>query len=88
MHNIRMWIKRDAEGLIRDLGRQFPVVFVTGARQVGKTSILTRLFPGFSYVTLDDPARAAEAVNAPQDFIDALKFPAIILIQRFRQNRL
>ena len=61
MHNIRMWIKRDAEGLVRELGKQFPVVFVTGARQVGKTSILTRLFPDFSYITLDDPARAAEA---------------------------
>jgi hypothetical protein len=73
-----MWIKRDAEGLVRELGKQFPVVFVTGARQVGKTSILTRLFPGFSYITLDDPAQAAEAANAPQDFMDSLKFPAII----------
>jgi len=73
-----MWIKRDAENLIRELGKQFPVVFVTGARQVGKTSILTHLFPDLSYVTLDDPAWAAEAINAPQDFIDSLKFPAII----------
>jgi len=73
-----MWIKRDAENLIGELGKQFPVVFVTGARQVGKTSILTHLFPDLSYITLDDPARAAEAINAPQDFIDALKLPAII----------
>jgi uncharacterized protein len=78
MHNIRVWIKRDSEGLIRDFGKQFPVVFVTGARQVGKTSILTRLFPNISYVTLDDPARAAEAINAPQDFLSSLKYPAII----------
>jgi hypothetical protein len=73
-----MWIKRDVEKLIRELGKQFPVVFVTGARQVGKTSILSHLFPDLSYVTLDDPAQAAEAANAPQDFIDSLKFPAII----------
>lgn len=73
-----MWIKRASEGLIRDFGKQFPVVFVTGARQVGKTSILTRLFPNISYVTLDDPARAAEAINAPQDFLSSLKYPAII----------
>jgi uncharacterized protein len=73
-----MWIRRDAEDLIGELGKQFPVIFVTGARQVGKTSILTRLFPDFSYVTLDDPARAADAANAPQDFIDSLKLPAII----------
>ncbi len=73
-----MWIKRDSEDLIRELGKHFPVVFVTGARQVGKTSILSHLFPDFSYVTLDDPAKAAEAIHAPQDFIDALKLPAII----------
>jgi hypothetical protein len=73
-----MWIKRDAEDLIKELGRQFPVVFVTGARQVGKTSILTHLFPEFSYVTLDDPARASEAENAPDEFLDSLTYPAII----------
>lgn len=73
-----MWIKRDAEDLIREMGKQFPVVFITGARQVGKTSILKHLFPDFSYVTLDDPARASEAINAPQAFTDSLKLPSII----------
>lgn len=73
-----MWIKRDYEDLIRELGKQFPVVFVTGARQVGKTSILAHLFPDYDYVTLDDPAKAAEAVNAPHDLLESLKRPAII----------
>lgn len=73
-----MWIKRDAEQLIQELGSQFHVVFVTGARQVGKTSILLHLFPEFSYVTLDDPASAAEAENAPHDFLDSLAYPVII----------
>jgi len=73
-----MWIIRDAERLIREMGKQFPVVFVTGARQVGKTSILTYLFPDFAYLTLDDPARAAEAENAPHDLLDSLTYPVII----------
>jgi uncharacterized protein len=73
-----MWIPRDTERLIKELGKQFPVVFVTGARQVGKTSILLHLFPEFAYVTLDDPARAAEAENAPHDFLDSLTYPVII----------
>jgi len=64
-----MWITRAAENLITEIGKQFPVVFVTGARQVGKTSILTHLFPDFAYVTLDDPARASDAENAPRDFL-------------------
>jgi len=73
-----MWITRAAEHLVRELGKQFPVVFVTGARQVGKTSILTHLFPDFTYVTLDDPARAAEAENASRDFLESLNYPVII----------
>lgn len=81
-----MWIKRDAENLIRDLSKQFAAVFVTGARQAGKTSILNHLFPDYSYVTLDDPAQAAEAVNAPQDFIDSLKCPVIIDEAQYAPN--
>lgn len=73
-----MWITRDTEGLIRQFSRQFPVIFITGARQVGKTSILTHLFPRYSYITLDDPAKASEAENAPADFLGSLKYPAII----------
>ena len=38
-----MWIPRKAESVIRQFAGQFPVVFVTGARQVGKTSILKLL---------------------------------------------
>lgn len=78
VHNIRMWIARDSESLVRQMAAQFPAVFVTGARQVGKTSLLMHLFPDYDYVTLDDPAKAAEAMNAPQDFLDSLKRPAII----------
>lgn len=73
-----MWIARDTEGLVRQYSRQFPVIFIAGARQAGKTSILTHLFPGYSYVTLDDPAKASEAENAPADFLGSLKYPAII----------
>lgn len=73
-----MWIRRDAEDLIKQLGKQFPVVFITGARQVGKTSILRHLFPSFAYITLDDPAAASEAENSPRDFLESLTYPIII----------
>ena len=72
LHNIRMWIARDGEALIRQFSKQFPAVFVTGVRQVGKTSILTHLFPENTYITLDDPAKAAFAENAPSDFLQFL----------------
>jgi hypothetical protein len=73
-----MWITRNAEPVIRQFAGQFPVVFVTGARQVGKTSILTHLFPEYSYVTLDDPAKASEAENSPSEFLRSLPYPVII----------
>jgi predicted AAA+ superfamily ATPase len=73
-----MWIPRKAESVIRQFARQFPVVFITGARQIGKTSILTHLFPEYAYVTLDDPAKAAEAENAPMEFLQPLQYPVII----------
>lgn len=73
-----MWIQRNAEPAVRQLAKQFPVVYVTGARQVGKTSILMRLFPDYAYATLDDPSLAAEAENAPADFLRSLGSAAII----------
>ncbi|MBI5140604.1 MAG: ATP-binding protein [Nitrospirae bacterium] len=78
LHNIRMWVARDSEKLVAEYGRQFPVVYVSGARQVGKTSLLARMFPDYSYVTLDDPAMAADAENAPSHFLSSLSCPAII----------
>lgn len=68
------------------MGKQFPVVFVTGARQVGKTSILGHLFHDCEYITLDDPAKASEAVNEPRDFIESLKYPVIIDEAQYAPN--
>lgn len=47
-----MWISRKAASVIRQFAKQFPVVFVTGARQVGKTSTPAHLYPEYAYVTL------------------------------------
>jgi predicted AAA+ superfamily ATPase len=73
-----MWIERKSENLLAEYRNQFPVIIVTGARQVGKTSLLLRLFPDITYITLDDPSEAARARNTPRDFLDTLVKPAII----------
>lgn len=49
-----------------------------GARQTGKTSLLRHLFPGHSYLTLDEPGAAAQATESPELFLDALPAPAIL----------
>jgi len=57
---------------------QFPVCVLTGARQVGKTTLARWLWPDATYVTLDDPADAAQARLAPDDFLRAHPSPVII----------
>ena len=42
---------------------------VTGARQTGKTTLLTRLFPQYHYVSLDLPAQAQLAEEDPRSFL-------------------
>ena len=56
------YIKRAAEDTIARISQMFPVLLVTGPRQVGKTTLLQRLADlqqdeGIhrKYVTLDDP---------------------------------
>jgi predicted AAA+ superfamily ATPase len=53
-----MIFNRDIEGRIRHLAETFPAVVLTGARQVGKTTLLRRLFPSHTYVSLDLPSEA------------------------------
>ena len=73
-----MWISRDSEALVMRMAGQFPAVLVTGARQVGKTSLLRRLFPQASYLTLDFPGNAEAAKTAPERLLDQYREPLIL----------
>ena len=59
--------------------RQFPVVLLTGPRQVGKTTVLAHLCGrGRTYVSLDDPALRALAQNDPVLFLERFEPPVLI----------
>ncbi len=60
------------------MAEHFPAVLVTGARQVGKTSLLRRLFPDAGYLTLDYPAYAEAAVTEPEALLARFSEPLII----------
>lgn len=75
---IRMWIERKYEKTLSALARQFPAVVLTGARQVGKTALLRRLFPDHAYVSLDLPAAAEQAENSPRRFLNDYPEPLVI----------
>ena len=48
-----MYVKRSVTDKLRKLVKAFPVVVVSGARQVGKTTLLRHVFPDLDYVAFD-----------------------------------
>lgn len=79
-------LRRHLEPLILEALQQFPVVLITGARQVGKSTLVQALCRGAwpaSYLTLDDRTTLDAALTDPDGFIAANPGPvAIDEIQR------
>ena len=73
-----MWIERHVEPLLMQRASTRPVVVVTGARQTGKTSLVRRLFPKHSFVTLDLPSEAEQAESDPGSFLARHPPPVIV----------
>ena len=74
-----MYVARTLEAFVMKAAQQFPVVLLTGARQVGKTTILRHLSQGErTYVTLDDPLVLSLAKTDPALFMQ--RFPPPVLI--------
>ncbi|MGV8094028.1 MAG: ATP-binding protein [Mangrovibacterium sp.] len=74
-----MYFERTLSKVIREVTETFPVVLITGPRQVGKTTILERAMePSRTYVTLDDPQVRALAKNDPRLFLQAYQAPLFI----------
>lgn len=67
------------ESFIIKAGGQFPVLLVTGARQVGKTTLVQRIREeGRAYVTLDDPSLRSLAREEPALFLERFRPPLVI----------
>jgi uncharacterized protein len=74
-----MYWKRTIERFLSSVSRQFSVVLVTGARQVGKTTLLAHLSRrGRTYVTLDDPRVLGVAREDPALFFERFAPPLLI----------
>ena len=73
-----MYIRRMVEGLLKEAILQFPVCLVTGARQVGKSTLLRHLLPEYKYVSLDDPRIRKMAKDDPELFLTTYASPVII----------
>ena len=78
-----MYYPRAARETWLEASGQFPVLLLTGPRQVGKTTFLQHVKEeGRRYVTLDDPALRTLAVEDPALFLQ--RFPAPILIDEIQ----
>ena len=78
-----MYVPRTLEPAIVRASQQFPVVLLTGARQVGKTTLLRQLSQdGRAYVTLDDPLVLSLAKSDPALFMQ--RFPPPVLIDEIQ----
>ena len=74
-----MYIKRELEDVVLQTSKAFPVVLITGPRQVGKTTLLKNLAENErNYVTLDNPMIRDIAVNDPELFMQRYQPPIII----------
>jgi predicted AAA+ superfamily ATPase len=73
-----MHYKRHADESIRTLSRMFGSVLVTGARQVGKTTLLTEIAEGAGYVTLDDAIQRANANTQSATFFKDNPPPVLV----------
>ena len=72
------YIKRSAEEVIKKQERMFKAILVTGARQVGKTTMLKTLKSEINYITLDDMLLSQAAHEDPGLFLKPYKTPIII----------
>ena len=74
------YIKRSLEKVVLQVTKEYPVVLISGPRQVGKTTMLKKLMEGTdrNYVTLDDLQERALAKNDPEMFLQLHKPPILI----------
>lgn len=72
------YINRLAEDVIKKQEKMFKAILVTGARQVGKTTMLKNIKPDINYITLDDMILNQAAVEEPDLFLKSNKAPIII----------
>lgn len=74
-----MELERTIASKVEELHRVFPCVMVTGARQVGKSTLLKSLLPeGMNYITLDDELMLSRAKDDPAGFLEEMGRPLCI----------
>ena len=74
-----MYYERTIEKTLRSISATFPVLLLTGPRQIGKTTLLTRMADeNRKVVSLDNPTIRAMAKKEPELFLQRYAPPVLI----------
>jgi uncharacterized protein len=71
-------LKRTLEKKLKEAAKQYPVVTLTGPRQSGKTTLVKMTFPGYDYISLEDPDHRAFAIEDPRGFLSQFSEKVIL----------
>ena len=76
---VMIYLSRTIEAFFKKVDSQFPVLLLTGSRQVGKTTVLQHVSgEDRAYVTLDDPTIRILAKEDPGLFLQRFQPPVLI----------
>ena len=73
-----MYFHRHIEPVIERITKRKPVLVLTGARQVGKSTMLKEVYKGIRYISLNRPLVRESAKDNPSVFFEVNKPPIII----------
>lgn len=77
--NSSAYMSRSLSYKVSELNRFYPCLMVTGARQVGKSTLLQPMLPaGMKHVSLDDFQLADYARKDPMGFLEQYSYPLCI----------
>ena len=73
-----MYYHRHIEPVVERITKRKPVLVLTGARQVGKSTMLKEVYKDINYITMNRPLVRESAKENPSLFFDVNKPPVIV----------
>jgi len=75
---LKMYIHRHIEPVVSRIAKRKPVIVLTGARQVGKSTMLKQVYGKIHYITFNRPMVRQSAKDNPSLFFEVNKPPVIV----------
>lgn len=73
-----MYIKRNIESVLKTRAKHSKCLLITGPRQVGKSTLLKKIYSSAKYYTFDDKILLASVQSDPRLFLKNIPIPSIL----------